>query len=770
MISEKFEIVKIRVEEVVQFIRAMSPKELLTRIGLPILLVFLFFKYSCSAPEKASQLDSVFYDQDSGLGKQEETLPANTAVEQSSALQLSSAESSITPNINEQAKTTELSTEEGFNEAKDSFEESNVLPTEKTTPKSTGPLSFINQYQIRPIKITEDLEENVLVTHRYGINMYKKGDIANIKVILDRQSYDSEFNVDLKPIATMTLLSKDEIWLGLTQGEILQYKNYEWKIPEGESEIKPNKINAIISHEKDIFIGGEGIFKWDSKFNRLLYDTEMSENLITQFARSKTNKLYATGDKGIWEYIPSETNWKHIWKSGSADTNIHSMAIASDSSILLASNNGILKLSSEGVILERLLPKERVNTILLEDDGTLWAGTQKNGLKMFDGNRWFKAENEQGLGQTISTLFIDSKSRFWCGVDAKGVFVGNLREVKQWMLNFAQEAKEEFKPEIFSNACEAASKLLKGENISSDISTETIDGSLHVFFNGRQVCPSRYLGFRRADGTIIQLKDWELLTFIEKQRKQTVVPKEFAVDQARSLLLDSKDRIWIGTSESGVYRLSDNNWEILGSQYQLLNNQITAIVEDKSANIWIGSIPTANKQSQDNIPRSNLHLFNSKGHFHFGRSNGLVYFAAQSLAVMKNGTVLLGTNIGLSIVDPSGDITNIVEENGLTFPFITYISLDRKQKIFFAHQFFGNGVTTFDGETFTNYNTNQGLFSDRISSIAHDLKNRTWLIATNGSVGVYPVSYFANNENSKKIDYSKMPKRKSKVKKRKVEM
>ena len=61
-----------------------------------------------------------------------------------------------------------------------------------------------------------------------------------------------------------------------------------------------------------------------------------------------------------------------------------------------------------------LLSGQRVNTVLVDRVGRVWAGMERNGLALWDGTRWTRPIDAQGVpGNRIVALFEDAVGRIW---------------------------------------------------------------------------------------------------------------------------------------------------------------------------------------------------------------------------------------------------------------------------------------------------------------------------------------------------------------------
>jgi ligand-binding sensor domain-containing protein len=619
---------------------------------------------------------------------------------------------------------------------------------EQTQGITAGPFSQLPQAMPRPIAFVQDSEGDIWAAHRYGLIQFHKGSLEDVKIVLDRNSYDSEFNDELPPINTMAALPEKRIWVGFTNGQVMQYERYEWKTIARPFEAIKKPVAAIAATAKEVFVGSRGLFKWDAGFRRFLVDPNFKEKNVSSFVLSRSGKLYMGGASGLWQYDAEQHTWSHIWKIVGNDRSVRAIYQDQDGSLLLGTDNGVVRVSEKGTVSERFLPGETITAIVTDQHGHQWIGTKESGLKFFDGQQWYTAAKEQGLGLRISALLINN-GQLWCGVDGKGTFTAPLAEAEKWMSTFKEHVEVENKLREFSSLCEAARELLKAPAISGDLATEMIDGVLVVFVRGHQACP-KDVGYRRADGAIVLIRGRTITLFSEQTRKDITPPQNLPIERTQVVLLDLQDRLWLGTDDLGLHMFSNGQWQSYGSEQQLYDNPVTSILEENGS-IWIGTSPHYNEE-QKRYLYSNLHLYSSEGWFHFGPEQGLIFANTLTLAVRKDGTLVMGGMAGLSLIDKKGQVTNYGKEQGLDPSYVYSATVDAKDLIWIAHQYYGDGITVMGKTKFHRLDSSHGLSFDRVSLIAHDRAARVWLVAPNGSTGVYPYSLLPKNKVSHPID------------------
>ncbi len=137
----------------------------------------------------------------------------------------------------------------------------------------------------------------------------------------------------------------------------------------------------------------------------------------------------------------------------------------------------------------------------------------------------------------------------------------------------------------------------------------------------------------------------------------------------RCVIIDSKSRIWIGTTKGlSYFKLDETNYDKINfinfkadpsNNSDLSCNDIIKILEDKNGTIWLAT-------NGGGVNHLTLSKYGKAIFKHYNTNNGLCDNLALSLANDQNGNIWIGTDHGLSKLNPKNDhIINFNEKNGL---------------------------------------------------------------------------------------------------------
>jgi len=257
------------------------------------------------------------------------------------------------------------------------------------------------------------------------------------------------------------------------------------------------------------------------------------------------------------------------------------------------------------------LSQSIVLCILQDHNGFLWIGTQ-DGLNKFDGYGFKKYYHNPGNDQSISSdyitsLYEDSKHNLWIGTN-KGLDKFNL--ISEKFTHYLRYKKFSDKKKIITDISADSSgnlwfgtilgglkylnlktneiKSLKfNDGINSNYITKLLwDKKNNALWIGTDK------GLTLMDITTRKFKNLNRIIF----KGSTIKDKKI-----RSLLLDSKKNVWIGTNSEGVIKIENysgfSDWsDVIIKQYKndpdnlnsISGNSINSIYETQQGEIWFG--------------------------------------------------------------------------------------------------------------------------------------------------------------------------------------
>ena len=175
------------------------------------------------------------------------------------------------------------------------------------------------------------------------------------------------------------------------------------------------------------------------------------------------------------------------------------------------------------------------------------------------------------------------------------------------------------------------------------------------------------------------------------------------------------DNVWFGTSV-GVQMYDDGDWYAWNQANfpDILSDNIKSIKVISSGEVWIGTDYGTNQL-----------LYGIPGTFWvpYTTANGLINNQVKGINEDPNGDVWVGTSQGVSYFDGNSWIS--YSSPDLHWSGVNTTAFDSNGDAWFASPL--GGITHFDGVTFTNYDTSNGLLSQNVTTLLIDNQDNKWI-------------------------------------------
>ena len=181
-------------------------------------------------------------------------------------------------------------------------------------------------------------------------------------------------------------------------------------------------------------------------------------------------------------------------------------------------------------------------------------------------------------------------------------------------------------------------------------------------------------------------------------------------DEITDIAVGPNGTKWIGTSGSGLIKLSDNRWDTLNTNNSNIPfDYSNCLTISKGGDIWFGTFSVGAYGQIGNRWKN------------FSSDSLLPADDVKDIAIGKNGAKWFGTKEGL-IKLQNGDTTSF---NGLGNMKVKGITITRKGNVWLA---IGNGVARYDGQSWKTYTSiGSGTFQSA-KEIAVDSSGTVWAV------------------------------------------
>ena len=379
-----------------------------------------------------------------------------------------------------------------------------------------------------------------------------------------------------------------------------------WEVFTKDDGLKSNNIGEIFKDSKGNLwfnppvdaMKGKGIMKFDGKDWINYYDINLK--LVTVFFEDSKGTVWLSAgledilSVGLWKINGS--SFERISKVGT-----RFIVEGSDGKIWF----GGKKLGSyDGNTVIEYSKKELGENIITalhcDNSGNIWAGT-KNGLAMYDGERW-KIFSNISIYSTewVNAIISDANGNIWFGAE-NGVYKYDGTDWKHFTVKDGLSGDKTWYIRIDSHNNIYAIKYNKLAVFNFNRNPHTVqlaNGFLSIFKNGQwrafsdgEDVPANLglrffedksgnLWFNSFDKTIYKF-DGKIWTSFNESNG-------WKLKEIQAILEDSKGNYWFG-STNGIGKFDGNKWSYFNKDTGLPSNLITSIIEDKEGNIWFAT-------------------------------------------------------------------------------------------------------------------------------------------------------------------------------------
>ncbi|AUC21170.1 hybrid sensor histidine kinase/response regulator [Polaribacter sejongensis] len=381
------------------------------------------------------------------------------------------------------------------------------------------------------------------------------------------------------------------------------------------------------------------------------------------------------------------------------------------------------------------ISKVGIYTIIQDNYGFIWIGTNGAGLYKFDGLDYtsykFKQEDATSISSDlVFSSYLDKNNNLWIGTeDGLNLYDRDLDQFKKISVGLLENANIsvlsilECRGNLYiGTRLNGLFKLNLKTNKIQRIACKPAINSIQKDKNGT-IFLGTSLGLRKLDtlnSVILKPKEIEGATIFNFD-----IP-------IQTLLVDTNNNLWAGSYTKGVfkYQLKDNNI-VSFSQFSITEKRILSLVELADKTFLFGSENDGLFHMDSNGVFTKNYRYNKKD------KNSIRSNSIWSLFVDNNERIWMGYyNSGVVVSDHLFDKFDNIESvennpNSLQIGSVTGIVKDANDKLWITMD--GGGIDVFDIKTSkvdhintSNDKTYSGLTSNHIQTIFIDSKKNIW--------------------------------------------
>ncbi len=548
-------------------------------------------------------------------------------------------------------------------------------------------------------------------------------------------------------ISSIALDYKGDLWVGTSDGlnkyvgsrdEFVRYR----KDRKNPFSISDDQIETIFEDSKKrLWIGTRngGLNLYDEKTNRLKHyyygknsPFSISSNFVREIFEDKKGRLWIghwngaidIKDKGDSVFKPLQSNGKKL-------TNMPITAISQskDGTIWIGTQgDGLLRLSfdnNDSFTVKRYhhnsarknsISGNVIFSLMIDSNGFVWIGTEDEGLSIYDPLSdsfiTYKANPIDPFSlnnNSIYTIFEDRDNNVWLGTYAGGI-------------NLVVKGKAYF--HHYKNM--PGDKYSLGHNIVNNF-WEDDKGNIWI----------------ATGGNGIDIFDRKTNRFSHKKLRKN----DGSIDVVLSFYEDRKGNLWIGTWGNGLFKYDTKSGQFTHytkESHGLASDNIFQMIEDENNHLWLCTFWGG--LTRMDIATGKVKIYNTE-------NSGIGDNDLRAIIKDHTGKLWIGTDIGLELFDPKTGAFKLFRHNNkdpesITKGFVTFILEARDSSLWIGTT---SGLNKFERDKgiFKHYTTKDGLPSDEVMAIVEDKNNILWISTTkgitrfnpsNGSIKNYDVS------------------------------
>lgn len=541
-----------------------------------------------------------------------------------------------------------------------------------------------------------------------GLNLYDALKDQFVRIVKDSTNPGSLSNNN---VSSILMDSYGDLWVGTRQGlnrmqnaKTFQFERLMKTKPEPGGLPYYDVKTIFEDRDKTLWIGTTvGITRiiraGGGKFEEKHYFLERNDSLwhhstnwVNSIAEDKDGRLWiGTEKKGIAVFDKQKgkvVTWEPIKSLDTESLSVRTIKPDNQGNFWVGCMSGLFIVSQDGQRFTRhtnapeqtgSLSDNSVRSVFLNREGTFWVGTYYGGVNYHNtlsgqfGSLRLVDQHGRKPFKIAAPMVAATEGNLWLGTDDNGLFLVDKHQkvVRHYQDHGPRDQRlsnEKIKCLLNDGDNGLWIGTIKGLNYLN-IRENRIAQYLNVPDDATSIPDDRiYDLVRDAEGHLwIATYHGGLCRFDPVSKKFTQY--KFAdgstagllSNSATSLLLDSKKRIWIGTTKGLAQKLNDKDGFVhyihsSKSPESISGNYVTTLFEDAKKRIWIGTRGTG------------LNLFNpDKGTFkHYDENSGLPGKTIQGIREDARGHLWISTENGLSRFDTGkGTFINYDKNDGL---------------------------------------------------------------------------------------------------------
>jgi len=453
--------------------------------------------------------------------------------------------------------------------------------------------------------------------------------------------------------------SDGSLWIGTEGAGLVRYKNERFETFRSGGGEANEFVRAIFQdHDGNIWIGADqGLFQVSGTSIKRIDDLRGTPAIFVRaIAQDKQGHIWVGGTT-LLEFAGSAFLRQYPLPGGPSLNLITALYSARDGELLAGTLSGLFRVSSSGELSRMPGINAQVGVLRETLDGTLWAGTNGQGLFYYRRQKLAHVASQNLPSGTVNAVFEDREENIWLGTQT-GVI--RLSRTPVSIVPFPGGADSEF--ETLSNDVQGAIWVAASAHLF-----RIVDGVAAPYsFPGLPRLRVRTLVRERKGGYWVGTDGAGLLHIEGNRVERFTVGHGLSNDFVRAILVSRDGSVWVGT-DGGLTHLRAGHSQNYSTNDGLAYFSVTALFEDHGGDIWVGTSRglthlVHNRIAHDAVTQElrQQQLWSisqdASGTIWFGTSDGLYGFGAGRLKHITTADGLASNTVYAILDDSRGNI------------------------------------------------------------------------------------------------------------------
>ncbi len=461
-------------------------------------------------------------------------------------------------------------------------------------------------------------------------------------------------------VKSLTSTHTGELLVAGARGGLSERSNKHWS-PKAPASTMIN--HAIYDSNKNLWLALEGeglIYRNLDSNNKTQQDTVIINNIRAyRIVEDNEGTIWVATNKGLFS-VKNKTIVRHFGEyHGLPNPPANTVLITKEKELIVGTQQGAYKLVN-GFFqpLHKQLTNERITSLLQDTNGSIWLGTNNHGLLRLNKNKLEQLDDKNGLpNNRITSLYQDKELSIWVGTNS-GLF--RLREAPFITLTTKQGLSGDYIRSVLSHS---NGSLWVGNSKGLNKIEDNKISTIKVAHSNKQLSVLS-LAETPEKQVLVGTYNQGLYVVINDELQSVMTVEEgLPSNEIRSILVDSKNNLWLGTSSGLIKKSPDNTIKLFNKESGLPASFIMALVEDSNGTIWIGTGDGIASYNEETLQTYRLNdRFDAEYAFGFH---------------VEQNSLWMATDRGLIHIDlTTNEMRAVTKENGLPVDKIFQIIID----------------------------------------------------------------------------------------------